>query len=242
MASPAQITANQANAQKSTGPATSQGKARSARNSTRHGLTSRDLLIPEALRSEFEALREDLKDDLNPETPLQMVFFNQALSAAWKLFRCDRAEAQLDTMVSRPGLEPLLDPALEPTLRTIDRARAQAAKLLAAAVAELRKVQTENQYRWAAMPESEGYDTNGLGVADWQTINARLQNEAKSKSRNAVEDYIFGAMPPMPSGAAATPGSIDPSLSATLDRLIGNRAARPLPAQSEQTNPIACAA
>jgi hypothetical protein len=102
MATPAQITANRANAEHSTGPTSANGKKRSSRNSTRHGLTARDLYIPEELRSEFEALREDLKYELEPTTPIETVLFNQILSASWKLFRCDRAEAQLDNFVTPP--------------------------------------------------------------------------------------------------------------------------------------------
>src|SRR6516225_6832858 len=134
MASPAQITANRANAEHSTGPASAGGKKRSSRNSTRHGLFARDLYIPEELRPEFDTLRADLLRDLCPGSSIEFVLFNQILSASWKLFRCDRAEAQLDTLVSTPGLEALLDPALEPQLRTLERARTQANKSLHKAI------------------------------------------------------------------------------------------------------------
>jgi hypothetical protein len=181
MATTAQITANRGNAKNSTGPVTEEGKQHSAHNSTSHGLTSKDVSIPADLADEFEALRTGLHTDLNPETPIQVVFFNQALSAAWLQFRCDRAEAQLDTKVGEPGLDPLLDPNLEATIRTIHRTRAQAIKHLSKAIADLRKVQTEQQYRWAAMPEDEGYETDALGVASWQTINEKMKNEAKTR-------------------------------------------------------------
>jgi len=45
MATPAQILANQANAQRSTGPRTAQGKQASSANAKSHGLTSRSALI-----------------------------------------------------------------------------------------------------------------------------------------------------------------------------------------------------
>ena len=194
MASAAQCTANRANAQYSTGPVTDEGKRHSSRNSTSHGLTSKDVSVPEGLAGEFDALRENLESALNPETPMQMVFYNQALSAAWRQFLCDHATANLDQMVSTPGLNPLLDPKLEPTIRTIERVRAQAAKLLAKAIAELRKIQTEEQYRAASMPEDQGYKTEGLGVADWQTINKKLQNEAKARREQSF--YAPSPLPP----------------------------------------------
>src|ERR1700728_3187477 len=42
MATPAQVAANQANSQKSTGPTSPEGQARSSRNSFQHGLYSKD--------------------------------------------------------------------------------------------------------------------------------------------------------------------------------------------------------
>jgi hypothetical protein len=206
MASPAQITANRANAEHSTGPASADGKKRSSRNSTRHGLFARDLYIPEELRPEFDALRADLLRDLCPCSSIETVLFNQILSASWKLFRCDRAEAQLDTFVGTPGLEPLLDPALEPQLRTIERARGQANKSLHKAITELRRIQTEFQYREAQMPESAGFDTRYAGLADWQTIRARIRVEgspvdpeeaevqAKAEQEAAEREELYRAL------------------------------------------------
>ncbi len=57
MATPAQIAANQANAQKSTGPRTPPGKATSCRNSLKHGLSGRGIVLPEA---EEQAVAERL--------------------------------------------------------------------------------------------------------------------------------------------------------------------------------------
>jgi hypothetical protein len=221
MASPAQITANRANAEHSTGPTSAHGKKRSSRNSTRHGLTARDLYIPEELHSEFEALREDLKYELQPTTPIETVLFNQVLSATWKLFRCDRAEAQLDALVSAPGLEPMLDPALEPQLRTIERARAQANKSLHKAIIELRRVQTENQYRRVQMPEKAGFRHKGMGLADWQTIRARIRAEGLTP----CPDEESQATPDPEQPAAAAPIAFDPvpaDLTGALDYLIAN--------------------
>ncbi|MEO8657212.1 MAG: hypothetical protein ABI693_02010 [Bryobacteraceae bacterium] len=233
MASVAQITANRVNAKNSTGPVTEEGKLRAARNSTSHGLTSKDVSIPAGLAAEFEALRAGLQTDLNPETPIQVVFFNQALSAAWLQFRCDRAEAELDSRVSEPGLDPLLDPNLEPTIRTIHRTRAQAVKHLSKAIAELRKVQTEQQYRWAAMPEDEGYVIAGLGLACWKTINEKMKNEAKARLEIMLNAQPMPSPIPVPSAPAAERRKYvdSPFLTVCLEelrRMNGNEKSNPI--------------
>jgi hypothetical protein len=64
----AQILANQANAQHSTGPATDEGKARSARNNFRHGLASGQLIVQGEDPAEFEALAEALFNEHQPAT------------------------------------------------------------------------------------------------------------------------------------------------------------------------------
>jgi hypothetical protein len=68
MSTVAQISANQANAQHSTGPLTEEGKARSARNNFRHGLASGQLIVPGEDPADFEALAQDLFNEHQPAT------------------------------------------------------------------------------------------------------------------------------------------------------------------------------
>ena len=67
MATAAQIAANQTNAQSSTGPRTEEGKARSAQNATKHGLTSRQFVIAPHQREEFDELQSSLLAELAPQ-------------------------------------------------------------------------------------------------------------------------------------------------------------------------------
>src|SRR5215475_7298679 len=66
MASAAQVIANQANAQLSTGPLTPEGKARVSQNALRHGLTARHLVIRPDELDEFASLHPSLIDELAP--------------------------------------------------------------------------------------------------------------------------------------------------------------------------------
>jgi hypothetical protein len=71
MSTTAQITANQENAQLSTGPVTEEGKAISSRNNFRHGLASSQLLIPGEDPAEYQALLDSYLAEHNPATPTE---------------------------------------------------------------------------------------------------------------------------------------------------------------------------
>lgn len=66
MASRAQIEANRRNAQGSTGPRSAAGKARSALNALKHGITAEKATLPAEDRAAHERLREDLFARLAP--------------------------------------------------------------------------------------------------------------------------------------------------------------------------------
>src|SRR5690349_14438396 len=113
MASPAQITANRANAQHSTGPVTPEGKARVAQNATSHGFTSTKLVVRDDQREEFEALRDSLTEQIDPTGAVEEATFQELLHAAWNLhrFRALEAEASTGTLedFTNPETAALLD-------------------------------------------------------------------------------------------------------------------------------------
>src|SRR6266446_6403785 len=94
MASPAQVTANQANAQTSTGPRTPEGKARVSQNAIRHGLTARHLVIRPDEHEEFAALQDSLLTELDPQGAVETITFHELLHSAWSLHRFRRIEAE----------------------------------------------------------------------------------------------------------------------------------------------------
>jgi hypothetical protein len=57
MATRRQLEANRANAKRSTGPRSADGKAKSSKNSLAHGLTAQDIVIADEDPEEFERLR-----------------------------------------------------------------------------------------------------------------------------------------------------------------------------------------
>ena len=127
MSTAAQITANQLNAQSSTGPRTAEGKSQTSRNATKHGLTATYPVIrtPEE-QTQFESLESAYYNELLPETPTEKTIFNNLLLAAWNIDRCHRLESELSLTTA---IDPLLDESLAKTLARIETYRQRAERL-----------------------------------------------------------------------------------------------------------------
>ena len=94
MTTSAQQIANQGNAQKSTGPSSAAGKARSAMNSHVHGLCAKDIVVGLEEQADFDRLGRELDLDLNPRGAVERTLFNEILAAAWQLDRVRRMETE----------------------------------------------------------------------------------------------------------------------------------------------------
>lgn len=70
-ASAAQISANQTNAKKSTGPTTEIGKNMVANNAIKHGLFSKNLILADEDPIEYKNLLEQLLSELSPYSTLE---------------------------------------------------------------------------------------------------------------------------------------------------------------------------
>jgi len=147
MATAAQILANQANAQHSTGPRTEEGKASSSQNARTHGLLSQSLIILPGQESDFEALSTGLTEELEPFGAFENLLFNNILHAAWNQHRCRLAERQLYLQAAKPDLDPILNEEIRQQLKLVQTYGSRAERSFKSAVAELRRVQTEMQYR-----------------------------------------------------------------------------------------------
>lgn len=97
MATKAQIQANRRNAQKSTGPRTPEGQARSSRNALKHGIRAQAVLEAqcEVLGEDpaaFAAFLQALADDLHPVGPLEDLCVETIALAYWRQRRILLAE------------------------------------------------------------------------------------------------------------------------------------------------------
>ncbi len=91
--------ANRLNAQKSTGPTTSEGKQVSAQNSIKHGLHSRDTVINSSSfkenPAEYEELLQSLYDEHNPTTHSQEYLVRKIANCLWRSRRAIIAETSI---------------------------------------------------------------------------------------------------------------------------------------------------
>ena len=91
----AKIEANQANARRSTGPRTEEGKAISSRNSLRHGLTAMTVLLPGEDPAEFQALYDGMHRDFNPLNTTETSLVLELIDLSWRLRRAPVFEARI---------------------------------------------------------------------------------------------------------------------------------------------------
>ena len=83
----ARIEANRANARKSTGPRTPEGKERVARNAVKHGLLCRQAVLESDDHEEFEEFQSALWLDLKPVGAMEEVLAERIVAGHWRLRR-----------------------------------------------------------------------------------------------------------------------------------------------------------
>jgi len=113
MATAAQVRANRANAQKSTGPRTSAGKETASQNALKHGLLAREAVIQGEDPEEFERYREWMLEELAPAGPVEAMLAGRVVGLSWRLRRAERLQnaalAALDEGTPTPLLTARLD-------------------------------------------------------------------------------------------------------------------------------------
>ena len=123
MATPAQILANRANAQKSTGPRSVEGKAASRFNALKHGLDAQSAILPGEDPADYQALADAYDADFHPRTATERFHVDTLIRSDWQKRRLQQVEAELYRTVLAENPEASLAAAL--------LSQSPAAKLLA---------------------------------------------------------------------------------------------------------------
>ena len=88
-----QTRASRENAKKSTGPRTTDGKARASKNALKHGLMAQDAVIPGEDPAEFDRHLTKLEDTYLPRNYVEKELVRQIGDAMWRMQRLSRIES-----------------------------------------------------------------------------------------------------------------------------------------------------
>ena len=102
MTSAAQVEANRANAQKSTGPRTAEGKAVAAQNAVRHGLLAKEVVVKGEDPGEFEFYRQQMLAELAPAGQMEEMLAQRIVGLSWRLRRAERLQTAAFDKVQAP--------------------------------------------------------------------------------------------------------------------------------------------
>jgi hypothetical protein len=186
MASTAQVLANQKNAALSTGPRTADGKAASARNATRHGLSSGFRVLAHEDQHEFDELLESLRAFHRPRDIHQDFLVLQMAQSRWLLARARRLQAVAYDLLA--GAE---DPS-DPETRIVQAMRDSYPDVVG------------RFERYAASAERSYYKAERELAAARQRQN-EAEYEGRLKAR--VVERMLNAPLPVPPAAAIRPHS-----------------------------------
>ncbi|MFA5252869.1 MAG: hypothetical protein WC454_09845 [Phycisphaerae bacterium] len=108
MSTESQLLANRLNAQKSTGPRTTEGKALASQNSVKHGLFAANDVISSESEDDFRLYRQQLLDELAPVSPMESILAERIVTLSWRLKRAGRFQNQaIDTLNADQTNDPL---------------------------------------------------------------------------------------------------------------------------------------
>ena len=113
-----QIQANRECAKKSTGPRTSEGKARSARNALKHGMYAESLLVFGENERLLDEITRQYYEDYAPANIHERMLLEQMIFAQWRLLRVARSRVPAHGVVNREQAQsipvnPFADPLSE---------------------------------------------------------------------------------------------------------------------------------
>jgi hypothetical protein len=144
----------------SKGPITEEGKARSARNSLKHGLTSSTVVLPHESQEEYDKLETAILKRFRPVDELEMELITEMAAARWRLRRIEAMESAYINKVMRDQQERLgpeagadevrnaayVEIAESKTLRTLARHQGQLRRAYEKAWKEILQLQSGREF------------------------------------------------------------------------------------------------
>jgi hypothetical protein len=90
MTTEAQVAANRVNAQKSTGPRTTEGRAAVTQNAVKHGLRAQAVVLPGEDCQEYARYHGQMREQLQPADVQEIELAERIVSLSWRLRRAGR--------------------------------------------------------------------------------------------------------------------------------------------------------
>jgi len=140
MATPKQLAANRANAQKSSGPKTPEGKAKSSLNAVSHGFTAATDFLRGEKPEDFHGLHADLVAEFQPATHVEQILVEKMVHNQWLSLRAIRLQSEALTFRMKH-----LFGSTPPDLGLLIRYQTAADRAFHKAHAELLKAQKERK-------------------------------------------------------------------------------------------------
>jgi hypothetical protein len=210
------IEANRLNAQKSSGPRTPEGKAKSSQNAVTHGLCSARPVLAVENKDEFDRFANDFIANLDPLNPVEEFLSRRIACLAWRLQRAARYETLVldnlcKTSDSAPGQS--ADQALgqiltddfrnQRTLEKIQRYETQLERSMLRCIKQLRVIRDTNLINYSDIREYvRGYEPRDPLFKDELNTTANQKNEPNlnvgeaSPLRNAADASGVAAVLP----------------------------------------------
>ena len=118
-----QAEASRTNGAKSNGPATAEGKAKSAQNSCKHALTGGAVVLPHESQARYDALLASYIKRFGPSDETELDLIEEMVACRWRLRRIEGMESALIQQAINQQLESLgeaADPAVARELAYAD--------------------------------------------------------------------------------------------------------------------------
>lgn len=156
-----QIATNRQNALKSTGPKTPEGKELARKNSIKHGLLSKDLIIREEDPKALQALMDDLFATLQPLGRIEEVLTEKIGATLWRMQRLISAESQvLEDRDWMGEIQKIQNAYNTSTLNSIMRYESNLERTLYRALHELQRLQGMRQGQCTLAPIAVEINSN----------------------------------------------------------------------------------
>lgn len=158
MATQKQIEANRKNAQKSTGPKTEEGKAKSSLNALQHGVLSGVAVARDEDATEYDFMLMSFCEEYDPRSMIEDVLVERLANLIWRERRLIQAEARLiDGVNEKADLFSILEFSRHLPLKDqllVGRYQGMLGRQIRDTLSELAKEQERRRQCIEAMPQS----------------------------------------------------------------------------------------